>query len=99
MATKKKQLEEQEAAPENTTAAPLEEASVTTHTEVEEKPAEAPKSKMPIFKSKFVPEGFLHLNAGEIKGLNSENPDWVVEILIAGERCYLVSKEAYDKHM
>lgn len=59
----------------------------------------APKSKTPIFKHAEVEKGAYRITAGMLKGLNATNPDWLVELKVADEVCYIISKEAYDKHM
>lgn len=63
-------------------------------------PAEA-ETKEPegIFKRVNIEKGFYQMNAGMLKGLSAENPDWIVELTIAGEKCYIISAETYDKNM
>jgi hypothetical protein len=85
---------EQVADLEKTVALPLEEETQPNT------PAEA-ETKKPegIFKRVNIDSGFYQMNAGMLKGLSTENPDWIVELTIAGERCYIISAETYDKNM
>ena len=85
---------EQVADLEKTVVLPLEEETQLNT------PAEAETKKLEgIFKRVNVDSGFYQMNAGMLKGLSTENPDWIVELTIAGERCYIISAETYNKNM
>ena len=85
---------EQVADLEKTVVLPLEEETqLNTPAEAETKEPEG------IFKRVNIEKGFYQMNAGMLKGLSAENPDWIVELTIAGERCYIISAETYNKNM